>query len=233
MENGSDNNLENSDEQIIKDAGSPDAAPGAGYPADGGELPAGHADGGRGQEKTKKASELIAWIRDIAIAIIIALVISRFITPTIVQEHSMDDTLHNNDYLILWKMAYVFGEPDYGDIVVFRSDLLNEKGENKLLIKRVVAKGGDTIELHDGYVYRNGQQLTETYTKDGYTHGYIEATVIPEGQLFLLGDNRAVSVDSRDPAVGFVDEELLEGKAVLRLYPFDQMGGLYKDLDAE
>lgn len=181
-----------------------------------------------GAEKRKK-SELFMWIRDIAIAIIIALIISQFVTPTIVQEHSMDDTLHNNDYLILWKMAYKWSEPEYGDIVVFKSELLDDNGKQKLLIKRVIAKSGDTIAVKDGYVYRNGEQLTEPYTKDGYTNGGIDETVVPDGQLFLLGDNRIVSVDSRDPSVGFVDEELLVGKAVLRLFPFDQIGGLYSN----
>ena len=177
-------------------------------------------------EKTK-GSEAFAWIRDIIIAIVIALIISQFITPTIVQEHSMDDTLHNNDYLILWKMAYRSSEPSYGDIVVFKSDLLDDKGKEKLLIKRVVAKSGDTIAVKDGYVYRNGKQLMEPYTKDGYTNGGID------GKLFLLGDNRVVSIDSRDPSVGFVDEDLVIGKAVLRLYPFNKMGGLYSNYTEE
>lgn len=183
--------------------------------------------------KKSKGSEAFAWIRDIIIAIIIALIISQFITPTIVQEHSMDDTLHNNDYLILWKMAYRSSEPSYGDIVVFKSNLLDDNGKEKLLIKRVVAKSGDTIAVKDGYVYRNGKQLMETYTKDGYTNGGIDETVVPEGKLFLLGDNRVVSIDSRDPSVGFVDEDLLVGKAVLRLYPFNKMGGLYSNYTEE
>ena len=183
--------------------------------------------------KKSKGSEAFAWIRDIIIAIIIALIISQFITPTIVQEHSMDDTLHNNDYLILWKMAYRSSEPSYGDIVVFKSTLLDDNGKEKLLIKRVVAKSGDTIAVRDGYVYRNGKQLMETYTKDGYTNGGIDETVVPDGKLFLLGDNRVVSIDSRDPSVGFVDEDLLVGKAVLRLYPFNKMGGLYSNYTEE
>ncbi len=183
--------------------------------------------------KKSKGSEAFAWIRDIIIAIIIALIISQFITPTIVKEHSMDDTLHNNDYLILWKMAYRSSEPSYGDIVVFKSNLLDDNGKEKLLIKRVVARSGDTIAVKDGYVYRNGKQLMETYTKDGYTNGGIDETVVPEGKLFLLGDNRIVSIDSRDPSVGFVDEDLLVGKAVLRLYPFNKMGGLYSNYTEE
>ena len=185
------------------------------------------------KKKNSRRSELFAWVRDICIAIVLAFVISMFITPTIVREHSMDDTLHNNDYLILWKMAYKIGQPEYGDIVVFRSDLLDDEGNTKLLIKRVVAVGGDTVAVKDGYVYRNGQKLEEVYTKDGYTNGGIDETVVPEGELFLLGDNRIVSVDSRDPSVGFVEESRLVGKAVLRLYPFDQIGGLYDNYQDE
>ena len=180
-------------------------------------------------KKRSKLSYVLEWVRDVAIAVIIAVVLSQFITPTIVKEHSMDDTLHNNDYLILWKMAYKNSTPDYGDIVVFKSDLLDGEGGKKLLIKRVVAVGGDTVALRDGYIYRNGAKLEEMYIKDGYTNGEIEETTVPEGELFLLGDNRLVSVDSRSPEVGFVSEDRLVGKAVLRLYPFDQMGGLYKN----
>ena len=190
--------------------------------------------GGAGEEKkSSRASELLSWVRDIVIAIIIAVILSQFITPTIVKEHSMDDTLHSNDYLIMWKMAYKTKTPEYGDIVVFRSDLLTEDGKKKLLIKRVIATGGDTIAVRNGYVYRNGEQLEEPYTNDGYTNGGIDETVVPEGKLFLLGDNRVVSIDSRDPSVGFVDEDLLVGKAVLRLYPFNKIGGLYGNDSAE
>ncbi|MBR5228522.1 MAG: signal peptidase I [Firmicutes bacterium] len=170
----------------------------------------------------------MAWIRDIVIAVVIALIIAQFITPTIVQQHSMDNTLTNGDYLIMWKLPYKFGaSPDYGEIVVFKSELETAEGDQKLLIKRVIAKGGDTVAIRDGVVYRNGVALVESYTRDGYTNGGMDETVVPDGQLFLLGDNRVVSVDSRDPAVGFVAEDLLVGKAVVRLFPFNKIGGLY------
>lgn len=180
------------------------------------------------KKKKSKDSGAMAWIRDIVIALVIALVIVQFITPTIVQQHSMDNTLNNGDYLIMWKLPYKFGgSPDIGDIVVFETELETEEGDQKLLIKRVIAKGGDTVAIRDGIVYRNGEALSEPYTRDGYTNGGMDETVVPEGTLFLLGDNRVVSVDSRDPAVGFVSEDLLVGKAVLRLFPFNKIGGLY------
>ncbi len=181
-----------------------------------------------GGKKKKKGSELGVWIRDILIAIAIALVIAQFIQPTIVQEHSMQNTLQPYDYLILSKMSYKFGEIGYGDIIVFRSDMVDDDGDKKLLIKRVIAKGGDTIEISDGRVYRNGEELSEPYTKDGYTSGGIDEVTVPEGELFLMGDNRVASVDSRDPAVGFVDEDRVIGKAVLRLFPFSEFGSVYK-----
>ena len=186
---------------------------------------------GKIKKKKKRGSEAMAWIRDIVAAVLIAVIIAQFIQPTIVREHSMQNTLQPNDYLILSKMAYKFGgDVEYGDIVVFKSDVEQENGKKKLLIKRVIAKGGDTIAIADGQVYRNGEILNEPYIKDGYTNGGIDETTVPEGELFLMGDNRVVSIDSRSPEVGFVDEDLVIGKAVVRLYPFDQFGSVYKNL---
>lgn len=184
------------------------------------------------EKKMGGAAEVLSWVRDIAIAVVLAIIISQFITPTIVQEHSMDDTLHNDDYLILWKGGFKMGHsPQYGDIVVFRSNVDNEEtGKKKLLIKRVIAVGGDTVSISGGVVYRNGEALYEPYTKDGYTNGGMDDTVVPDGTLFLLGDNRLVSLDSRSEQVGFVDEDALVGKAVFRLFPFSDAGGLYENL---
>lgn len=186
--------------------------------------------------KTNVRSEIFAWIRDIAIATIVALFVSRvIITATIVQQHSMENTLQENNYLILLRTAYKFGgEPEYGDIVVFHSDLVNEQnGKNKLLIKRVIAKGGDTIAIRDGVVYRNGEALKEPYTKDSFTKGAMDETLVPEGSLFVCGDNRQFSLDSRSEQVGFVEEERLIGKVVFRLFPFNKAGGIYGNLQEE
>ena len=188
------------------------------------------ADTAGEEKKRKKGSEAMAWIRDILIAVLIAVIIAQFIQPTIVREHSMQETLQPNDYLILSKMSYKFSDIEYGDIVVFKSNVETEDGKKKLLIKRVIAKGGDTISIADGQVYRNGELLDEPYTKDGYTNGGLDEVTVPEGELFLMGDNRVVSVDSRSPEVGFVSEDLIVGKAVVRLFPFNQIGSVYKNL---
>jgi signal peptidase I len=170
------------------------------------------------------SKNLWVWIRDIAIAVVIAIVIMQFIKPTIVKEHSMENTLHPNDYIFLSKQAYTFGEPKRGDIVVFRSSLEATDGTTKNLIKRVIAVEGDTVAIHDGVVYVNEKALEEPYTKEGYTDGQMPEITVPQDDLFLLGDNRQQSKDSRDPSVGFINEDKLIGKAVFRVFPFSNFG---------
>ncbi len=167
------------------------------------------------------------WIRDIAIAVVIALAILAFIKPTIVKETSMENTLHSNDYVFVSKQAYkIFGDPEVGDIIVFKSDIEGANGKNKLLIKRVIGLPGDTISISAGLVYRNGEALDEPYTKDGFTTGDAGEKTVPEGYLYVLGDNRIVSLDSRYDEVGFIDIDDVVGKAFFRLYPFSSMGRL-------
>ena len=182
------------------------------------------------------ASEnLREWIKDILLAIVVAVLFLQFIQPTIVKEHSMENTLKENDYLFVSKRAYTWlgGAPKYGDIIVFKSDLElgNNSGQTKQLIKRVIAVPGDYISIHNGVVYLNGIALDETYTKDGFTDTEMDEITIPEGYLFAMGDNRQHSADSRDSRIGLVPIERVKGKAVLRLFPFNKFGGLYKNFD--
>lgn len=170
-----------------------------------------------------------AWLKDIAIALVIGILIIQFIKPTIVKEHSMMPTLNENDYIFLSRQAYnLFGDPAYGDIIVFHSDLTRENGKEKLLIKRVIGMPGDVLDIIDGVVYRNGEALDEPYLMEPFTSGSLEGFVVPEGSIFAMGDNRQSSMDSRSENVGCVAIEDIMGKAVLRLYPFSEAGGLYK-----
>lgn len=164
------------------------------------------------------------WIKDIAIAMIIAIVIVQFVKPTIVKQSSMEPNFHDKDYLFVSKQAYHFKEPQRGDVVVFDSSLTDEDGNDKLLIKRIIGMPGERLDIIDEKVYINGVMLDETYTMDDTTYGAIVNLEIPEGQYFCMGDNRDVSIDSRDPAVGCVDEEQLVGKVFFRLFPFDGIG---------
>ena len=165
-------------------------------------------------------------IRDILVALVIVLILTSIIKPTIVKESSMEPTLFENHYLIVNKLAYKMGEAERGDIIVFESELETEEGDKKLLIKRIVGLPGETVTVADGEVYIDGQLLEENYLKDGITPGDINNCKIPEGQLFVMGDNRAVSIDSRE--LGCINEDTVMGKAVFRLFPFNQIGGLYK-----
>lgn len=164
------------------------------------------------------------WIRDIAIALLIGLLLTQLIKPTIVREHSMEPTLNEYDYIILSRQSYRFGAPERGDIIVFHTDLVQANGREKLLIKRIIGLPGENISISDSQVYINGVQLAEGYTKDGYTDSNMEEVTVPEGSLFVMGDNRQNSADSRDPSVGFVKIDSVLGKATVRLYPFTKIG---------
>jgi len=165
------------------------------------------------------------WVKDIIIAVVIAVVIIQFIKPTIVKESSMEPNFYANDYLFISKMAYKFDKtPKKGDVIVFRSNLTTDTGKKKLLIKRVIGLPGDRIDIKNGKVYINGKADKATYTMSGYTSGSIEGLTVPKGKLFCMGDNREVSIDSRYEEVGCVSESKVVGKAVFRLFPFSKIG---------
>ena len=166
------------------------------------------------------------FIKDIIIALVIVLAITLVIKPTIVKESSMEPTLYENNYLFVNKLAYVTKDhPDYCDIVIFNSDVKKDYGSgNKILIKRVIGVENDVMSIYDGNVYRNGVQLEEDYTLEGYTTGELYDYVVPENEVFVMGDNRSVSLDSRSAEVGAVSEDDIIGKAFFRLYPFSEIG---------
>jgi signal peptidase I len=178
-------------------------------------------------------SELKEWIKDIVIALIIAVVVIQFVKPTIVKESSMEPNFYENDYLFVSKQSYkLFGEVERGDVVVVHSSLVQENGDEKMLIKRIIGLPGDRIDISDGMVYINGEALEESYTKDGVTSGDVRNLVVPDGEIFCMGDNRLVSIDSRDPSVGCIDIDQIVGKVVLRLYPFNKIGIIRNPYDA-
>lgn len=172
------------------------------------------------------------WIKTIAIAFVAAFLINVFITPLQVHSVSMNPTLVEKDYLILNDHATI----KHGDIVSFTSDIPFEEyelesfnviqrfqaGDTKNLIKRVIALPGDELNITDGQVYLNGELLEEPYILGDFTFGDIYIEKIPEGQIFVMGDNRENSMDSR--SFGTVSMDKVQGRAVVRLYPFNKIG---------
>lgn len=181
---------------------------------------------GETTDNKDKKSGLWYWIRDIAIAVVLALILLQFINPTMVRQESMMDTLHDGDYIFINKQAYNFGEIEHGDIIVFQTDELDEKGNEKKLIKRAIALPGDTLEITGGKVYVNDEEIKEPYLREQYTEGEIERTVVPDNKVFAMGDNREYSHDSRESDIGFIDMGDVKGKAIFRIYPFSDIGTL-------
>ena len=169
-------------------------------------------------------TNVIGWIRDIIIAIIIAAIILAFFKPIIVQQESMQPNFYSGDYVITSRQSYrLFGQPERGDVIVFKSGLYDETGNQKNLIKRIIGLPGDTVEIKAGDVYINGELLQEEYVAEQGLSGEMEAVTVPEGRLFVMGDNRRVSQDSRNAAVGTIDMDSIVGKVVIRLYPFSEI----------
>jgi signal peptidase I len=166
---------------------------------------------------------------DVVVAVILAAIVLFFIRPTIVKQTSMENTLHENDYMIMYRQAYRSHGPERGDIIIFQSSMPDENtGQNKLLIKRVIGLPGDDLSIINDQLYLNGSPYEEDYLKDGYTPAFEtpaegETYTVPDNMYFVMGDNRAGSIDSRRSEVGMVSPEQIEGKVILRLFPFNRI----------
>lgn len=168
---------------------------------------------------TKLGEEIKDWVISILIAIVLAFFIRYFIVELyMVEGPSMRPTLVNGERLIVNKFIYRFKEPERGEVLVFRYP----RDPNRDFIKRVIAVAGDTVEIKDGRVFLNGQLLNEPYILERIKGSYPMATV-PKGHIYVMGDNRNNSEDSRFKDVGFVPLELIKGKAVTVFWPLDHI----------
>ena len=178
-------------------------------------------------EKEKKYNEsgLTTFVYDtvsvIATAVVAVAVVFMFVFRTVgVVGDSMWPTLNTGDRIVL---TAAYGEPEYGDIVVTcQPDLSNVIPDT--LVKRVIATEGQTVDIDftKGKVYVDGVELDEPYTADPTRdrEDFNGPVVVPEGCVFVMGDNRNHSTDSRDNRVGFIREEYVMGKALFRIAPF-------------
>jgi signal peptidase I len=142
----------------------------------------------------------------------------------------MEPTLNVGDRVLVNKLSYRFHDVNRGDLIVFErpeSATSQDPGENQIrdLIKRVVAVGGDTIEARDQLVYVNGERVDESgYLASGTPTDNLPRQTIPDGHVFVMGDNRDNSEDSR--VFGPVDEDRIVGRAFLRVLPVGNIGWL-------
>ena len=162
-------------------------------------------------------SLLRSTIYSLIVVAAIAVLISNQLFPVLrIYGHSMNDTLDEGELVIALKS----GEFAIGDVVAFYYN-------NKLLVKRVIGVSGDWIDIdQDGTVYVNNKKIDEPYIEEkAYGETNIELPYqVPESRIFVMGDNRSVSVDSRNTAVGCVAEEQIVGRIVFRIWPLEMVG---------
>jgi len=168
-------------------------------------------------------NEILGWGKAIIFAILLSIFIEHFIIGiTIVSGESMLYTIENDDRLVINKLSYIFKTPKRGDIVVFTPPI--KEREEELFIKRVVAVSGDRFYICENNVYINGELLLENYIKSdilNLRHYDLEEGEVPEGYIFVMGDNRGNSNDSR--TFGVVPIDNVKGKAVTKIWPIDGM----------
>lgn len=163
-------------------------------------------------------------VKELGICAVIIIIISLYVSPTIVSGRSMAPNFSDSDYLLVSKTAYQRELPARGDVILFESNIKSEDGTKKTLIKRVIGLPGEEVSIHDGMVHINGKQLVDTVSLDGETFAEMGTVIVPENCFFCLGDNRANSTDSRFESVGCIELEDILGKVIFRLYPISSIG---------
>ena len=198
-------------------------------PPEDGDVP---ADGAAPAKEEKKPSEdLFYWLNALTTALVSLVLVFTFVGRlTRVQGESMTNTLQDQQLLLVWSLGY---EPKQGDIVVLNKTTVEHLG-GVAIVKRVIATGGQTVDIdyETNSVYVDGVLLDEPYIREpmddvtadpNRTQTHFE---VPEGEIFVMGDNRNNSDDSRDIRIGSIDEDYILGKAVFSLLPFDTIGPL-------
>lgn len=171
--------------------------------------------------KNASFKERYGWLRLPFFAVVLAFCLNMFVIVNAhIPSESMMPTVSKGSLVLGNRLAYVSGSPKRGDIIIFRHPEFGKK----LLIKRVVAIGGDTFAVDNGRVTVNGVTVEEDYT-DGVNISSFEETAVPKGYVIVLGDNRDNSNDSRFWNCPFVNEDDIVAKAFLEYYPkFKKLG---------
>jgi signal peptidase I len=175
----------------------------------------------QGDKKSGALRAIVEVVVIVAAAFVVAMLVQAFIVkPFTIHQVSMQPTLLEGDRILLNRLSYHFRDPENGDIVVLHSPVT--EGED--LVKRVVAVAGDRVAISDGSLYVNGERRDEPYLMEQDFGGEMEETLIPEGMVFVMGDNRNNSGDSR--YFGPVDNESIIGCAFCVYWPIGRWKGL-------
>ncbi len=181
----------------------------------------GDLDGPDDDRSPSLVRNLAEWLAILAGALVVALLVTRFLVQAFfIPSLSMFPTLGVNDRVLVNKVSYDLHEVNRGDVIVFER-LANQGGE-KDLIKRVVALAGDRIEARDGRVLVNGSPIDEPYLGAGVETTNLDAQTVPPEHVFVMGDNRGDSRDSR--VFGPLPEDLIIGRAFVKVWPLTDLG---------
>ncbi len=165
------------------------------------------------------------WIQCLISALIICVMMFVFFIRVVdVRGTSMNPTLQNGDKMLVSDLFY---KPKQGDVVVFKKD---EYDPEKALVKRVIATEGQVVNIDfaNGIVYVDGVAIDEPYIAEATNKklDFIGPQTVPDGCVFVMGDNRNASTDSRDKRIGMVDERLIIGKVYMVIYPLSEFGAV-------
>ena len=172
------------------------------------------------REKHPVLYDLLDWVKIIAIAVAAAIFLNYFVViNSKVPSGSMEPTIETGSRMIGLRLSYILNEPERGDIIIFKYP----DDESVYYVKRIIGLPGETVEIKDGFVYIDGQILSEDYLSVT-TEGDFGPYDVPEGCYFVLGDNRNNSHDSRYWTNTYVPEENIVGRALFCYWPLDNIG---------
>lgn len=165
------------------------------------------------KEEIKK-SALFEYMKVIILTVVVTYAVLFFVQVSKVVGDSMEPTYHNKDIILVDKVFYKRGNPHYNDIVVVK---YRASAHEEQIIKRIVGLPGDHIEMKNNVFYRNGEKVDESYIFEPMTTNKDFSYDIPEGKVFVMGDNRNISIDSR--MIGYIDfDDQVVGKVFFKVF---------------
>lgn len=164
-------------------------------------------------------------IRYIVYPVVLAWLLTSWVRPIYSDGAAMLPTIGDGQVIIVEKTAYnrIHKVPKLYDVVAFRKDFAPTEDEGANTIRRVIGGPGDIVQIKNGIVYNNGKPLDESNYALGTTEGDIGPLTVGEDEVFVLGDNRIESIDSRGKDIGLLKTDLIRGKAILRIWPINEL----------